>query len=408
MSLAADGAARTPLRLAVVMPRYHASTIGGAEYLCQDLALRLMAAGHSVEILTSCAVDHYNWRNELPAGVDHDGPLTIRRFPIDDRDLGIHGELERAIVSGYTLSREEERLWMRHGVASAALEDHLAGPAGRGFDAVLAAPYLWGTTYFAYEACAGKFLLIPCLHDESYARLAIVGDMLRGARGVLFNAYAEAELAQRLVGPLERWTVVGMGFVPDPPGDDEGFRRRHKLRGPVLLSVGRREGGKNVPLLIDSFLRYKGRRGGDLLLVQAGTGDVGLPRRPDVVDLKPDWSQRDAMYRAGTIFCQPSVNESLSIVLMQAWLAGRPVLVHARAAVTRDHCARSDGGLWFANYAEFEEILDRLLADPDLRDSLGANGREYVRTVYSPEAVLERFHQAAYEWLGEPALARAR
>ena len=402
LARAARGA---PLRVAVVMPRYHASTIGGAEFLCSDLARRLLAAGHDVEILTTCAVDHYHWRNELPAGVDHDGPLTIRRFPIDDRDLGIHGELERAIVSGVRLSREEERLWMRHGVASAAMEDHLAGPAGDRFDVVVAAPYLWGTTYFAFATVPEKFLLIPCLHDEAYARLAIVGDMLRGSRGVLFNAHAEGEFAQRLVGPLERWTVVGMGFEPDPPGDADAFRRRHKLNGPVLLSVGRREGGKNVPLLIDYFGRYKGRRGGNLLFVQAGSGEVGLPRRPDVIDLKPDWNQRDAMYRAATIFCQPSVNESLSIVMMQAWLAERPVLVHGRAAVTRDHCARSDGGLWFSNYAEFEETVDRLLADPDLRDTLGRNGRQYVRDVYSPEAVLDRFQQAAYEWLAPATVA---
>ena len=399
MSPAADGR-RAPLRLAFVAPRFGADAHGGAELLVRDLALRLAGAGHQVEVLTTCASDHYTWKNELRAGVERDGPLTVRRFPTDDRDLGIHGELERAIVSGYGLSREEERLWMRHGVASAAMEDHLAA-AGRGFDAVIAAPYLWGTTYFAYETCPERFVVIPCLHDEAYARLAIVKDMLAGAFGVLFNARAEGMLAERLAGPLRRWAVVGMGFEPDPPGDADAFRARHKLHGPVLLSVGRREGGKNVPLLIDHFLRYKHRRGGDLLLVQAGSGETPLPKRPDVIDLDPDWRQRDAMYRAATIFCQPSVNESFSIVLMQAWLAGRPVLVHRRSAVTREHCELSNGGLWFGNYAEFEEVLDRLLADPDLQDRLGRNGRAYVRSEYSPEAVLDRFHDAVYAWLGD-------
>ncbi|MEW6154635.1 MAG: glycosyltransferase family 4 protein [Actinomycetota bacterium] len=404
MSLTAEPAAVAPgppLQVAIVVPRYGPDTHGGAELLCRDLAWRLAEAGHRVEVLTTCAADHFTWRNQLPPGRSQDGPVVVRRFPVDDRDLGVHGELERAIVGGYPLSREEERLWMRHGVASLALEDHLADHLDT-LDVVVAAPYLFGTTYFAYEVAAPKLAVVPCLHDEAYARLAIVGDMLRGSRGVLFNAWAEADFARSLVGEIERWTMVGMGFEPDPVGDAAAFRRRHRLgNGPLLLSVGRREGGKNVPLLIEHFCRYKHRRGGDLVLVQAGSGDVALPRRPDVVDLKPDWRHRDAMYRAATVFCQPSVNESLSIVMMQAWLAERPVLVHGRAAVTRDHCERSGGGLWFSNYAEFEAVLDRLLADAALRDALGRGGRAYVRSEYSPGAVLERFHAAAYSWLAD-------
>ena len=402
MSLTARGG--PSLRLAMVVPRYGRAILGGAEMHGRQLAEKLAAAGHAVEVLTTCAADHYTWANTLAAGAERDGDLTVRRFPVDRRDNGIHGELERAIVAGYPLSRDEERLWMRHGVASTAMEEHLA-TAGAGYDAVLAMPYLFGTTYFAWETRPERCLLIPCLHDEPYARLGIVADMLAGARGVLFNAHPEAALGQRLAGRIDRWTIVGLGFEPDPPGDPAAFRSRHGLGdAPFILSVGRREGGKNIPLLVEYFTRYKTLRGGDLRLLQAGSGDVRLPRRPDVVDLKPDWSQRDAMYRAATIFCQPSVNESLSIVMMQAWLAERPVLSHGQGAVTRDHCERSDGGLWFSNYAEFEAVVDRLLADPELARTLGRNGRAYVRATYSWEAVLDRFTAAAAEWL-EPAAA---
>ena len=387
----------------MVAPRYGRAILGGAEMHARQLAERLAAAGHGVDVLTTCAESHYTWANTLPAGVERDGELTVRRFKVDPRDHGIHGELERAIVNGMPLSRDEERLWMRHGVSSSAMEDELA-THGHRYDAVLAMPYLFGTTYFAWETRPERTLVIPCLHDESYARLGIVADMLAGARGVLFNAHPEAALGESLAGTLDRWTIVGLGFEADAPGDPEEFRRSHGLgASPFILSVGRREGGKNIPLLIEYFCRYKQRRGGDLLLVQAGSGDVKLPPRADVVDLKPDWRQRDAMYAAATMFCQPSVNESLSIVMMQAWLADRPVLVHAGGAVTRDHCERSNGGLWFGSYAEFEEVVDRLLASPQLRDALGRSGGDYVRQTYSWEAVLDRFHEAAYGWLERAA-----
>lgn len=402
MSARRLGQARPPLRLAIVIPRYGATIVGGAEFHARQLARHLAAAGHAVEVLTTCAVSHYTWRNELPAGPEQDGAILVRRFAVDQRDPGVHAELEGAIVGGLPLSREEERLWLRNGVASSAMEEELER-AGDRYDYVLAMPYLFGTTYFAYAANPGRTLLIPCLHDEPYARLRVVADMLRGTHGVLFNAHPEAELGTRLGGTLPRQAVVGVGFEAEEAADTAAFRRRHDLDGPFVLAVGRREGGKNTPLLFEYFLRYKERHPGALRLVSAGSGDVPVPKRPDVIDLRPDWSERDAMYRASTVFCQPSVNESLSIVMMQAWLAERPVLVHAAGAVTRDHCVRSNGGLWFSSYAEFEGTLDRLLADPDLRAGLGSNGSAYVRSTYSWEAVLGRFEAAAYQWLTEAA-----
>ena len=88
------------------------------------------------------------------------------------------------------------------------------------------------------------------------------------------------------------------------------------------------------------------------------------------------------------------MNESLSIVMMQAWQCGTPVLAYAGGQVSTYHCRRSNGGLWFANYPEFEEMVDRLVGDETLRTALGANGREYVRREYSWPAVLERLEAA--------------
>lgn len=393
----ASAKARVPaLRLAFVIPRYGREVVGGAEMHARQLAERLAECGHAVEVYTTCALSHYTWENELPPGVERDGLLTIRRYPTDERDSGLHASLERAIVAGAPLSREEERLWLRHGVFSTPLEESLAGRADD-YDFVIAMPYLFGTTYQAFTAAAERLLLIPCLHDEPYAYLGFVRDLLSGSRGVMFNAPAEITFARRLAPDLAPRTQVGLGFDPPAAGDPEGFARRHRLEEPFLLFVGRREGGKNTPLLTDYFLRYRGRRRTPLRLVFVGGGDP-VPNQPGVVELKIDWRDRDSLYRAATVFCQPSVNESLSIVLMQAWLAERPTLVHGHCAVTRDHCERSNGGLWFTCYAEFEEVLDRLLQDAELRGALGRNGRAFVEREYSWETVLRRFHEAAERW----------
>jgi glycosyltransferase involved in cell wall biosynthesis len=378
---------------------------GGAELLARWFAHHLAEAGHEVDVLTTCALDHTSWRNALPPGVERDGAVTVRRFLVDDREVKVHGELERAVNAGLKLSREEELLWMRNGVASAAMEDELASK-GQRYDLVFALPYLFGTTYFAVEACAGRAVLIPCLHDEPYAYLGLMREMFANAGAVMFNSQPESDLGRRLAPGIARSAVVGVGFDPPAGADAAGFLRRHRLGQPLLLYAGRREAGKNVPELIEYFVRYKERRGGDLQLALAGSGDVPLPRRPDVVDLTIDWqTEREALYRAATVVCQPSRNESFSIVLMQAWLAERPVVVHSNGAVTRFHCERSNGGLWYTTYAEFEEVMDRLLADESLRAALGRSGRRFVESEYSWPAVIGRFEQAAYSWVGREAVA---
>lgn len=386
------------MRLAFVLPRFGPGVVGGAELLGWRLAERL-AKEHEVEILTTCALDHFTWVNQLPPGAEMHGDVKVHRFLVDPRDIGIHSELERAIVSGFRLTSQEEIEWLRSGVASTGMEQYLESNSSS-YDLIVALPYLFGTTYFTYAAAKDKVVIIPCLHDEPYARLSVVKEMLQGARGLMFNSPPEATLAQSLAGHLAPHTHVGMGFdvFPDDP-PLERFKKRSGLKNPFVLYAGRREGGKNTPLLITYFTRYRERKSVDLDLVFVGSGDP-IPDRPGIVEIRDfDWNDAAALYGAATIFCQPSVNESFSIVMMQSWLAGTPVMVHGKCAVTRYHCERSNGGLWFDNYAEFEEVLDRLLASPALRSGLGNAGRHYVGKNYSWNAVLSRFNQAAENWL---------
>lgn len=395
------------LRLGFVLPRFGPNIVGGAELLSWRLAERLAEEGHAVEILTTCALDHHTWQNVLPAGTEHIDKLLVRRFETDPRNLGAFAELEHAIVSGYPLSRNEEIIWLRNGVSSKAMEDYLRSSEHL-YDMLLPAPYLFGTTYFCFDALPAKTFLIPCLHNEPYAYLNVVREMLTGAAGIFFNSPPEAEVARNLVGGIARHTHVGMGFEADPKVNETDFLRRYGLEKPLILYVGRREAGKNTALLSKYFTRYRERRRSDATLLFVGSGDP-LPPGAGLVEIeKFNWKDRSALYRAADVFCQPSINESFSIVLMQAWLARRPAIVNAECHVTRYHCEESNGGLWFKTYAEFEEVLDRLLDGSELRDAMGLSGQRYVLREYSWEAVLKRFHDAAYSWLERAPMAAGR
>ncbi|MDP8218126.1 MAG: glycosyltransferase, partial [Candidatus Theseobacter exili] len=99
-------------------------------------------------------------------------------------------------------------------------------------------------------------------------------------------------------------------------------------------------------------------------------------------------------HAAAFLLCQPSVNESFSIVLMDSWLGETPVLVNGKCDVTRDHCIRSGGGLYFNDYFEFEELINFLLAEKDTYSKMALSGAAYVREQYSWDAVLARFEKA--------------
>jgi glycosyltransferase involved in cell wall biosynthesis len=79
--------------------------------------------------------------------------------------------------------------------------------------------------------------------------------------------------------------------------------------------------------------------------------------------------------------------ESLSIVTLEAWSVGTPVMVNGGSAVLRGHCIRSNGGLYYTDYDEFEACLDLLLENRDLADALGRNGKTYIEQNYQWDVI---------------------
>src|SRR5262249_46367264 len=152
------------------------------------------------------------------------------------------------------------------------------------------------------------------------------------ARGFVFHSRAEMNLANRLyrLRP-DSQALIGAGIETSGHADADRFRHKYGLDA-FLLYVGRKDAAKNVPLLVNYFCRYKDRfpSGLKLALIGAGAADIPDEHQHDVVDLGvvPTEDKADALAAASAL-CQPSVNESFSLVLMEAWARKTPVLVHA-------------------------------------------------------------------------------
>ena len=384
-------------RLAFVAPRYAGDgAVGGAETLLKNLAIHAARMGYEVDFLTTCAQNHYTWENTLPPGTRETDGMTVRFFPVDARDEGAFLRVQQQIDRGVRVPESDEAVWLRNGVHSSALLAHLAAEA-EGYRAVLAGPYLFGLTVAAAAAHPDKMLLVPCLHDEPFARLETVRRMFGAVAGCLFNSEAERALAGELYGfPDARARVVGMGLDPFE-ADPRAFAARRGIGAPYVLYCGRREPLKGTPLICDYMLTFRERTGRDVRTVFTGSGAIDAPDAlwPYVVDAGFVSEQEKHEAMAGAVaFIHPSGNESFGIVLLESFLAGTPALVHAKSRVLVAQCRAARAGLWFRHYPDFEAELLRLLDDPAARAALGEAGRRHVATEYAWPAIERKLREA--------------
>lgn len=391
--------ARSGRQFGFVVPRCGRGIGGGVETLFAQLARNLQIRGDEVEIFTTCARDNRSWENYFPRGTSIEDGLTIHRFPVDPRNLDRWIPLQTRLGEGLSLSVDEQLEWISEGVNSAALYSEIEQRA-REFDAIFFGPYLFSTTFYGSLLTSERALLIPCLHDEQYAYLDVVQSMFRQVRGCLFNAAPEADLARSLYGAVQGGEV-GMGFERFDHGYIQTLSPYFKSEFPYLLYLGRKETGKNVQVLVDYFVGAKdaGKLPSDVSLVVAGPGsftDVMRPealQRPDIIDIEHTSElEKHRLLRHAKALVQPSTNESFSIVIMEAWLMGTPVIVHGRCAVTRAHVVESGGGVYFSDADDFAGVADTLCRDVALRASLAAGGADYVTRKYSWDAVIGRFN----------------
>jgi glycosyltransferase involved in cell wall biosynthesis len=385
------------MRIAIVVPRYGAQVLGGAESQARGFAEVAVQRGWEVEVWTTCAHSHYAWENIYPAGVEHENGVIIRRFPVESWKRERWVELEIRLAQKGCLSHAEAYDWLDSGPHSPALYAHIRRDSAN-YDAIIALPYPVPLVHYAAWSAESHVILWPCLHDEPYAYLEPVRLLLESVWGVMFFSPEEARLAiHRLRVHLHRFTILGAGIRPifEANIDPQGERLND-----YILYAGRLEEGKNVPLLYEYVGRYSEEKG-RIRLVVIGEGPIKPPRHPAFVYLGfvPE-RKKAALCRGALALCQPSLRESFSIAIMEAWLAGRPVLVHEDCPVTKGHVQRSKGGLWFRTYEDFAGALDWLQAHPELAARMGENGRRYVLCNYTWDVILDRFEKILQDWKG--------
>jgi glycosyltransferase involved in cell wall biosynthesis len=371
-------------RIAFVVQRCGENVVGGAESLALQVAERLRYV-YDVEILTTCATDYQTWRNEYPEGHEYVRDVHVRRFAVDKpRDLAAFDRLSARVsndLASLTLAEQEE--WMRsQGPLSTSLLRYVRECAPL-YDAFAFFTYLYATTYFGLQPVAKKSVLVPFAHDEWPIRMPMWDDLFASPRALIFSTDEERDfLVRRFERLPEKTATIGVGIEPPPDRNPERFRRRFQIDGPFLLYLGRIEKSKGVDVLFEDFMRYRRGAKAPLKLVLVGRAHTPIPSHPDIVAVgQVDEATKWDALAACDLLVMPSQYESLSLVLLEAWACAKPVLVNARSSVLVGQCRRSQGGIWYDSYEEFEVALD--LFDRELRERLGRQGQEHVRDTYN-------------------------
>jgi glycosyltransferase involved in cell wall biosynthesis len=369
--------------IAFVVPWYGEDLAGGAERLCHDYVQQISQAGIRVEILTTCVRDFSaNWnKNHYKPKTVEKGGVTVRRFPVRHRNSHQFDIVNYKLLNNLSVTAFEEQVFFFESVRSEKLERFLARE-GHNFHLVFM-PYCYGTTFEGLRHVNYHGFLLPCLHHERYAVLRGSRKMHESVLGLIFNSESEQELAATLYA-VDRipQVVLGAGIDMFDPPDPEPFRRKYGVKNPYVIYVGRMDVTKNTHVLVGYFEEYlRQRPETELDLVLAGRGGVEVPRaiakRVHHCGFISEEMKRSALAGA-ELLVQPSARESFSIVLMESWMAMTPVAVNEYCKVGVEHCRRSNGGLYFNNYAEFEEVVRLLTGDREMNHRLAENGRHYV------------------------------
>lgn len=371
------------MKLAFVIQRYGAEVAGGAEAHCRGL-VNALKDRHHVEVLTTCALDYISWKNHYAPGAAQVDGVTVTRFPnARERDMARFAAISDLVFND-DHSRDNERRWIEeNGPVSPDLIRAIG--ARRDIDFFIFYSYRYYQAVVGARAAAGRAILVPTAEDDPAVRLGVFDDMFQSARALLYLTPEEQELIEHHHGGARGIpsTIIGSG-VSVPEAVNAGALARFELPASYVLYAGRIDRNKGVDTLFRYYSWLADGWPDAPTLVLAGHQVLDIPPHPKLryVGYVTD-DEKAALLSGAAVVIMPSALESLSILVLEAWTAGTPVLVNAKCRVLEGQCRRSNGGLYYRDLAEFSAMLRLLMSDASLRNTLGDSGRKYVAGEYS-------------------------
>lgn len=237
------------------------------------------------------------------------------------------------------------------------------------------------------RAARGRIPVIATLHNQKIKRMLKADAFFcisEHIRRLIAAALGTQEAQPLFVIPNMIQVPAGLTFAPQPYHSP-----------PVLGILSRLVPYKGIDVFIEALtvLRAKGLL---FRVVIGGDGEAGesLQRQVRELGLEQEvrfvgWVKDNADFFAGIdIFCLPSIHEPFGIVILEAFLYGRP-LVTTDADGPLEVCRHGQDALLAhkGDAASLAQCLESLLLDPQRAQDLARNGFAKVTSEYSMAGV---------------------
>lgn len=378
-------------KILFVSPRYGLEVNGGAETECRAYAEHLKER-YDVSVITTCAKDHMTWANEYePGEIVINGVRVIRLKSDGGRNMETFVKaIQKAQAKEHTRKDELEFI-DEQGPYCPALIKYLEKHGGE-YEVVLFVTYLYYPIIKGISVPGINPLLIPTVHDEWMAHMEIIQDVFERARGYIYNTDEERTFAGKQFSSTAGKPFCTVGYGIEVPDSDTlpDVKRKFGIDN-YILYAGRIDVTKGCGYLFQYFQQFKKHHPSGLKLVLCGKASMEIPEDKDIISLGfVSEEDKYALMKDARVFVLASEFESLSIVVLESMMSGTPVLVNGECEILKGHCLKSNAGLYFSNYTQFERTLTWLLTHPAEYAQMQENGKQYVGTHYQWPTIIEK------------------
>ena len=379
-------------KIAIINQRYGLEVNGGSELYSRQIAEKLIAK-YDVEVLTSCAVEYVKWSNYYKEGVEQINGVTVRRFKtLHEREPKVFSALDSMMLSNPHIEEEISEQWIEHmGPYCPELVEYVDKHQDE-YEAIIVVTYLYYTAVKSIVRIKNKAIFIPTAHQEPFIHFDMYKKVFGAADAYVFLTDEEKDLVHSIFHNEDvPYEVMGVGVEVPEVVDSERFKKKYNLDN-YLIYVGRIDEGKDCPRLFKYFLEYKRRVKSDLKLVLMGKAVCDIPKSPDIISLGfvSEEDKFDGIKGAKALIL-PSKFESLSISVLEAMTLSVPVIVNGICDVLKGHCVKSNGGLYYKNYFEFEGCINYMMEHPEEYAIMCKNARKYVEDYFQWDDIMKKF-----------------
>ena len=384
----ASGGAPAPRRTIVIVSESYIPRISGVTVSLVDMVRALRALGHRVLVV---APRYPGYRDDDP---------DVLRLPSVPAPGTPEFPLLLPTVSGLLRDARIRQADIIH-----VQSPFLAGRVGAVLARRLRRPLLYSQHTF-YQAYLHYVPLIP----PAITRPAVLWWVRRFANRcsvviVTSEAVRRFLREEGVTVPIELLPTGGVDPAQYVGLDGRAARARHGIPADrsLLVTVSRLAPEKSVDLLLRAFQQVTGPAGAYLLIVGDGpaapslrglTRELGIAERTRFAGALPHDDALAAM-AGGDLFVFASQTETEGLVLLEAMMAGLPVVAVGRAGAA-EMVRHGETGLLVEPAPEaLAAAVRQLLSDPARRDAMGRRAREVAATYAYP--VLASRLAALYE-----------